>query len=427
MKRCILQLLLTSVLIASATAQINCSSGSVSNKLVCEFPIAAGLLTNDTALGTKGGQQQLINAEQAAAIFDNAIATQISQLPLATASAGTVVVYKGGVPETFNSLGPILADRASTIGKHRLFVAFTASQFVFTNVDGSSLGNLPFEYQAVATTSGGTTQSTTYTSENINASIKFDQFTAIVTYGITNKVDVSAIIPIGYVSVSTGIPASTSYVVNANNQLVFQYQNPASYSPGTASGIGDIVFNAKGSVWSGERAAVSAGFSLRVPTGDDLNLLGSGAWGYSPYVIYSHLGKVSPHARLGYQWNSATELNFSSSAGHDVGLPGGMQYDVGVDWAAVKRLTLAGDLLGSQYLNAPILVKATTSFTTGSGTQSLPTSITGNSSYTINNFSGGVKLSPVGNLVLAGNVLVQLNNNGLHARPTPLLGISYKF
>jgi hypothetical protein len=413
-------------------AQINCASGAASIKLACEFPVVAGLLTDDTALGTVGSQKQLENAEMAGEIFDSAIATQLSQLPLATASAGTIVIIKGGAPETFNSLGPILSDRASTVGRHRLFVGFTASQFVFTDVDGSSLGSLPFAYQSVAAPSSGTTQSTTYTSETINANVKIDQFIGVATFGVSKRLDVSAIVPIGRVSLGSTVFKSTSYVVNASNVLQNTYTNPNVYGPGSASGVGDITFNAKGEVWAGERSAVSVGFNFRTPTGDDLNLLGSGSWGYNPYLIYSYLGRISPHARFGYQWNSATELNYSTSTGHNAALPGGMQYDIGADWGAMKRLTLAGDLLGNQYLNAPILVPTPQNFTftssTGQPSQfTFNTSLTGNSGYTINDVSVGLKVSPVGNLVLSGNVLVQINNNGLHARPTPLIGISYKF
>jgi hypothetical protein len=53
--------------------------------------------------------------------------------------------------------------------------------------------------------------------------------------------------------------------------------------------------------------------------------------------------------------------------------------------------------------------------------------VTGNSSYTINNLSAGLKINPVRELVFSGNVLFQLNNVGLRSRPTPLIGISYKF
>jgi hypothetical protein len=438
MKRPILELLLlASFTTAGAMAQINCATGAASRKLVCEFPFATGQFANDTALGT-ASSSGVSSAQLLASSIDIGIATQVSQLPLASASAGTVEVYKAGVPETFNNLGPILTDRAQTVGRHRFFLGVTASQFVFTDIDGTSLTKLPFAWAATAYVPGSSVVATnTYTTENTLLHFKIDQFIAVATYGFTNKFDVTAIVPVEYVSLGATTKNSTSYIVNANGTLVFgPYSNTPTYAGGTASGLGDITFNAKYSLWSGEHATVAAAANVRVPTGDDLNYLGSGSVGINPYVVYSYLAKVSPHAKIGYQWNTATELNPSYVTSPSTGLltyngnqnlPGGVQYDLGADWAAAKHLTVAADLLGSQFLNTSRLIPTTTTITTTTGTITLNTSVTGNSSYTISNLSTGFKINPFRDLVLAGNVLFQLNNNGLRSRPTPLIGISYKF
>jgi hypothetical protein len=186
-------------------------------------------------------------------------------------------------------------------------------------------------------------------------------------------------------------------------------------------------------MWTGEHATVAAEFNLRTPTGDDVNLLGSGAYGFNPFVVYSYLWKVSPHAKIGYQWNTKSELNNPTlQHGGNLALPGGLQYDLGADWALAKRLTVAGDILGNQFLNTPKIVSPTTATETltktgSSTTVPLYTTTTENSSYTLNNFSAGLKIALFRNLVVSGNMLVQLNNNGLRSRPTPLVGISYKF
>lgn len=410
--------------------QINCLSGSAAQKLVCEFPFSTGLFRNDTALGgtTSGIGSGALGAYQVAQAINIGIATQVSQLPLATASAGAVVVYHAGVPETFNNLGPILTDRAQTVGRRRLYIGFAASQFVFTDVDGLSLKSLPFAFVATAYQPGTTTVvSNTYTTEQTNLRFKIDQFLALGTFGITNRVDMSVIVPVEYVSLGATTQNSTSYTVNATNQLVLgPYSNPGSYSAGTASGVGDITVNGKGQIWAGERATVAVGLNLRVPNGDDRNLLGSGAWGMSPYIVYSYLGKISPHAKFGYEWNTTTELNNpTGAAGGNKGLPGGMQYDFGADWAMSRKVTLAGDVLGSQFLNTPQLIEGTV---TVSGVSTpLPASGSGITSYTINNGSAGIKWNPFRNLVLSANGLFQLRNTGLRSRPTPLIGISYKF
>ena len=414
---------------SAAMGQINCLNGPASQKLVCEFPFSTGLFRNDTSLGGSTGLSAgALGAYQVAQAINIGIATQVSQLPLATASAGAVVVYHAGVPETFNNLGPILTDRAQTVGKHRFYLGAAASQFVFTDVDGFSLKSLPFAFEATAYQPGTTTVvSNTYTTEQTNLRFKIDQFLALATYGITNRVDMSVIVPVEYVSLGAATQHSTSYTVNSSNQLVLgPYSNPDSYSAGTASGVGDITINGKGQIWSGERASFAVGMNLRVPNGDDRNLLGSGAWGMSPYLVYSYLGKISPHAKLGFQWNTATELNNpTGKSGGNKTLPGGMQYDLGADWAMSRRVTLAADILGSQFLNTPQLLEGTV---TVSGVSTpLPASGSGITSYTINNASVGMKWNPYRNLVLSANGLIQVNNTGLRSRPTPLVGVSYKF
>ncbi len=422
MKKRTLQLLLLScVSSVGAMGQIDCST---STKLVCQIPFSTGVLNR--------AGSSVTGANSVAAGFNSAIATQVSQLPLSSSSSGTVVLYSNGVPQTYNNLGPILTDRASTIGRHHLFLSFTASQFVFTDIDGLGLGKVPFSYSAVSNTS------TVYTEESLNISFKINQYVAIATYGVTDKLDVSMVLPIERVSIGTSAFNAQEFIVDTASN-VGQGPFPAQpiSSHGIASGIGDILFSAKYIVKNEERSTLSVGLNMRAPTGDDRNYLGSGAWGTNPYGVFSYVSRVSPHVRLGYQWNSETELNPNLvRPGSNLALPGGLQYDVGADWAWTKKLTVAGDLMGNQYLNAPRLTPSSTTLTYENTPAAQPpptttvhlgtvTSIS--SSYWINDISTGVKWNPYRELILTGNVLFQLNNVGMRSRPTPLVGISYKF
>lgn len=430
-RRTLQLLLLTAVSFTGAMGQINCAPSSpTSQKLVCQIPFSTGVFTNNSAAAAAN------SATKDATAYNTAIATQVSQLPLASASAGTVVLYKAGVPETYDNLGPILSDRAQTIGRHRLFLGFTASQFVFTDIDGIHLSNVPFTYEATATDpTTGAILSNTFTSESTNIHFKVNQYTGVATFGITNRLDVSVVVPYERVSIGAATYNTQAYILNANNDIVFgPYSIPSTYSPGTAHGIGDVTFNGKYELWTGEHATVSAGMNFRTPTGDDQNYLGSGAWGFNPYFVFSYLWKIAPHAKIGYQWNTATELNNPTlSAGGNQALPGGFQYDAGADWAALRHLTIAADLLGSQYVNSVKLVSQPTSLPVPAtnppttSTISLPSIVTETSTYSINDFSIGLKWNPFRNMIFTGNVLFQLNNDGLRSRPTPLVGVSYKF
>jgi len=409
---------------ASAIGQISCAN---SQKLVCQIPFSTGVF------GTQGGTS-VANANGLAQVFNSSIAAQVSQLPLTSSSGGTVVLYKSGVPTTYDNLGPILTDRAQTVGRHHLFLSFAASQFLFTDIDGLDISKLPFSYVAVST--DNTTN--IYVKEQLNVHFKVDQYITIATFGLTDKLDVSMILPVERVSIGAATSALTEYLVNKTTNVG---QGPftigPAYSPGTASGIADITFNGKYVVKSLERSTFAAGLNVRTPTGDDRNYLGSGAWGVNPYGVFSYLARVSPHVRLGYEWNSETELNPNLvHPGRNLALPGGLQYDVGADYAFKKYLTFAGDLMGNQYQNAVRLVLSQPTLTfinpppappTSTTTVTLPSVASVNSTYWINDLSVGFKWRPYRTLIFSGNALFQLNNVGMRSRPAPLVGISYEF
>ncbi len=434
MKRHTLQLLLLTAMSASAAmAQINCNSGAAAQKLVCEFPFSTGALSNASSLGGSSSVEQ--NATVTATAINTAIATQLSQLPLASASAGTVEVYKAGVPETFTNLGPILVDRAQVIGRGKVFLGATASQYVFTDIDGISLGTLPFAYSQTAYYPGTNNPlSTTYTSESTNLSFRMDQIVGVATVGVSNRVDLSVIVPFERVSLGASANNSQSYVQNTGSNVAYgPITNSIPHAAGTATGVGDITFNGKGELWSGERATFSGGLTVRTPTGDDLNFLGSGSWGFDLYTVYSYLAhRISPHARIGYRWNTTTELyNPTDKFGANQSLPGGVEFDFGADSSLAKSFTVAVDVLGDQYLNAPIYERTTIPLTVTTGSSNtpltLPSSQVVNSSYSISNLSTGFKWTPGKSIVFSANVLTQLINAGLRSRPTPLLGLSCKF
>jgi hypothetical protein len=428
MKRRALQLLLLAVFTSSAAwGQINCTGNQ---HLVCQFPFATGTLSNSAGI-----TPSTTSASGIAEGLNLAVASQLSQLPLAAASAGTIVIIKGGAPETFNNLGPILVDRAQAIGKNRMFLGFTASQYVFTNVDGLTLRNLPFSYSSTAVVDS-TPVSTTYTQEQVQGSLVVNQFVFVGTFGATSKSDLSLILPVTRVSVGAYVPSSNNTVVNTNGTS-FTAPGSTSATHGVASGIGDVEFGYKYELYTGEHSTVSASTILRLPSGDAQNFLGSGAWGFNPFLAFSYLAKISPHAKIGYQWNTASELNnptytnptYTASGAvvtqPNKPIPGGVQYDVGGDWAMSKRFTVAVDLLGYQYLNSQRLVSRTTYI---SGIASpLQSTTSQNSSFSIGDLSTGLKWNPAKSVVFSANLLTQLNNNGLRARPTPLLGIAYKF
>ena len=71
--------------------------------------------------------------------INSEIGVQLSTLPIAPPVAG--FVFAGGVVTPTRSFGPVLTDRAETVGSNRLFVSLSYQYFNFDKADGVNLKN----------------------------------------------------------------------------------------------------------------------------------------------------------------------------------------------------------------------------------------------------------------------------------------------
>src|SRR6266849_3971562 len=275
--------------------------------------------------------------------FNEAFGTQIGQLPLATPASGFLFTFdqlKGVYTDSQETFGPLLAERVETIGRHKLYLAFTYQRFGFSELDGNSLNNLPLLF---VFSSGQTPQVVTSTHNRVDA--KVDQFVAFGTFGLTRRVDVSIAIP--FEKVAMGASATgTEYSTNSAAQASF-----TEFLAGSASGMGDVVVSAKGTLLKHERLGLAVGGELRFPTGDEQNFLGSGALGVKPYFVVASSGKVAPHVNVGYQWNARSSL--ASDQRGKQALPASFNYAAGADIGLTKRFTVVADWIGQLYPDAP--------------------------------------------------------------------------
>lgn len=83
---------------------------------------------------------------------------------------------------------------------------------------------------------------------------------------------------------------------------------------------------------------------VRFPTGDAPNHLGSGAYGYKPFAIFSYRARISPHALIGYEWNTTSILAGDVVQGTKGSIPNDFVYAVGADAWVTKWLTGAFDV-----------------------------------------------------------------------------------
>ena len=65
----------------------------------------------------------------------------------------------------------------------------------------------------------------------------------------------------------------------------------------------------KGTPVHNDSVALALGIDGRIPTGDEEDLLGLGAFGVKPFVVVSlSQGRVAPHLNVAYLWNGKSVL-----------------------------------------------------------------------------------------------------------------------
>lgn len=407
--------------------QVDCNT---STKLVCQFPFSTQTL-GVFASGSNSSSALAAAAENVANPINASIATQLTQLPVPSATVGVVTLQKKGSEfgTAFDNLGPVLTDRPDTVGKYHIFAGFSYQHFNFNALAGQSLSNIPigFQYNIGNVTS--------YEAVSNQVSFQLDQYVGIATYGATRKTDISVVVPFNSVSLNVITSGFQGYQYNATTQSYGQIFSPTTSvsSSGSSSGIGDVSLIVKQLLFGGEgsRGALAAGASARFPSGDALNYLGSGAFGGSVFGLFEYRARLAPHMKLSYEWNGNSQV-MNLQAAPTTGLPGGLEYAAGADFKLVRSLTVATDLLGNQFVNVPSFTLGTTilpkPLTPQAGIPStIPSTTKTNLTYTTANFSGGLKWSPKAHFLLYGNVLLQLNNVGLRSDPVPLFGIAYNF
>ena len=363
--------------------------------------------------------------------FDVALTSQLAAVPLPSPASGFTYEFDsdlGVFQRTSQSFGPILTERAETIGGGRFAFGFTFQNFTFDTIEGLNLSNVPSVFEHDSAFLGGGRIDVVTTSNAIKARV--NQFTTFVSYGLTDRVDLSLAIPIVSTDMSVVSTATVQRLGTASNEEVHFYRqqgdsigNQRTFTAfGSASGIGDITLRLKGRMSAGS----ALGLDIRMPTGDEKNLLGVGAPGIRPFLILSKSSRAfSPHINVGYLWNGSSILAGNPATGESADLPDQATYVIGADFGVSERFTFVIDILGNYLINAPRLVQ--TEFRARDGSTTYPTVVFENESYNLLSGAVGFKLNVFESLLLDMNLLFNLDDNGLRDKITPLIGFEYAF
>jgi hypothetical protein len=366
--------------------------------------------------------------------FSTALVSQFVTVPLPSPASGFTYHFDpstGVFQRTTQSFGSILTERAETIGARRVSFGFAAQRFTFDTVEGLNLTQVPAVFTHDNAELLGGRQDVVTTVNSIEASV--NQFSTFVTIGVTDRFDVSLAVPIvnNHLKVVSNATiqrlGTTNPLTHFFRQSDGEIGNTRTFTAvGDASGIGDLTVRLKTTVRSGRAGGAAVGIDLRLPTGDELNLLGTGATGVQPFVILSTTyQRISPHLNAGYQWNGTSVLAGNPAIGNSADFPDQVAYAAGADVSANDHLTLAFDVLGRYLINAERISGEDFHALDG---RSIFRNI-GFSQHSFNTLSGsiGFKVNLINRLLLDANLLFALDDHGVRDKVTPLIGFEYSF
>lgn len=355
------------------------------------------------------------------------IGAEISNIPLGTSAGGFTYSYDsalGVFNRTTETFGPAFAERAVTQGQGRFSFGMNYLHSRYDSLDGKNLenGEIKFNLLHQPLTPPSFVEGDVIQAE-LNLNLKSDTTALFFTYGVTNRFDLGLTVPIVRVAMdltysATILDFATRTVSPTTHVFATGSKTQAFNTQGSASGIGDVVLRGKYALTGG----LAVGVDLRLPTGDETEMLGAGAAQARFLLIASSRAArmVSPHVNIGYTV-AGGETNDQ------------FNYVGGIEIAPSPKVTVVADLLGRAVRDTLRTIDRSTSHSFRQGpTASLETTTLesiGFESGTLNSVLGtaGVKVNPWRNLLISAHLLFPLNDAGLRSRLTPVIGFDYAF
>lgn len=415
---------------------------------------------------------------QAAFAMNKLMVLQMATFPLPTSSGAFVFNFD---PESrlfkaaSKSFGSGYAERALTNGQGRFEFGVNYQHLRFGSFEGFSLNgssnNITYALQhndCCGVPAGASAGSPPFEDDAITIKptieITADTTAPYLSYGLTNRWDVAAVIPVVHVALSTTVTATIDRLGQAcpdptTGAIVHTWDgtcNPVKTvsMSGSATGIGDIDLRTKYRFLDAAQGGIAAGLDLWLPTGNKDQLLGTGATRAKLLLIASgEFSRFSPHVNIGYTFSNG-KLSSASTAfpvspspaanpataaqiaavstqvlGGDLSVPNEFNYTAGVDVAAHPLLTISADVIGRTVFDVERFASVPTVFGGPVGAVTLnnfQSSGTANLNLAIGAIGAKFNI-PGTQLLLTGNVVFPLTNAGLRPNVTPVVGLDYSF
>ncbi|MGX7953454.1 hypothetical protein ACWPM1_12955 [Tsuneonella sp. HG249] len=209
-----------------------------------------------------------------------------------------------GVPvRSQQSLGPIVAERATTIGAGRINFGVSYTRVDYKQFNGTKLDHLQIVLEHDEQFGVPYEQDLIVLNLDLDLQQEFVAFSG--TYGLTNNVDIGVTIPLVH---SSGRVRSEATIIDNGGGGIHRFggnTQAVATNSASASGIGDIAVRAKWHVTEGRSSVVDLGVvgQATFATGDERDLLGSGETSvFVGGIASGSFGKINPHLNIGYEY-----------------------------------------------------------------------------------------------------------------------------
>jgi hypothetical protein len=359
---------------------------------------ALGVLMTNQAVQTADFEKDRAAAEAARDTIARALLVNLTSAPITTSSGGFIYRLNpelGTVERASESFGTLFVERALTSGAGNVSFGVAASTASYDRLNGYALD----DDSLVTVANRFRDEALPFDTESLTLQLRTSTVTAFANVGVTDRFDVGVAVPFAR--------------VNFDGQRLNIYRGTPivqATASGTASGLADIALRGKYAVVTGAYGGIAAAGEVRLPTGDEENLLGAGSLSWRVLAVGSvERGPVSFHANGGIVRGGISDESVLAGA---------------LSLALHPRVTFTTELSSRRVLELRDFVLASAPHPTIQGVDTLRLQ-SGSSAITLVNAVTGLKWNVSETLVLGGHLLWSLRDRGLKAGFTPTLTLEY--
>jgi len=325
---------------------------------------------------------------------------ELTSLPVASSSGGFVYRLNpslGVVERATDGFGPFFTERALRNGRGQTSLGLSYQFSNFSSLQGADLNAGTFPTNA-ARLSG---QTQPFSVDTLSLTLESRTTTAFASYGVTDRLAVGATVPL--------VTVRFSGTRMRNERGVASLQARES---GSSTGFGDVTVNARYLVAGSGPRGVAVGTDLRMPTGREEDLLGSGKTAARLLGIGSwEDGKLSVNVNGGYGVGGASRQLF---------------WGMATTFAVTPKATLVGELLGSRISDLSYVQDVYQPHPLMPGVETMRW-LDADRGVVTTVVVAGAKWNVANTWLLYTSLLFRVTDGGLSGRVTPSISFGYDF